>query len=553
MDNRGFLAITVILVAVIAVSYFFQPKPATGQQTPAAQSAVATPAAPAPPQEIQAPSKSITVSTPKYVAVFNERGGRLASFKLLGYNKRKLNPALSDEAMELITMSNRDDWPLRLSLSSANNVAAPSLENAHFVADVDQLTVGEGESRQLSMTYQAPDGVTVTRLFTFSSDSYLVKQLVTVENKSEVPLSDLMLTMRINTAPFSDGKPGRYDQMAAYINGKMITEAPKDAASKLGDYRGKLKSVDWIGYMDQYFLTALVMPDITDVPGAVPPSLLAVLQDHGGVAVGASQPLNLASGQKAAYDFAFYYGPKSNNDLKAAGHNLTKSVDLGWFSFIAAPLAALLRWLYSIIGNYGLAIIIVTILIKVALWPLTAKSYRSMKDMQKLQPKVLKIREKYADDKEAMNREIMQLYKTFKINPLGGCLPMVLQIPFFIAFYRVLDSLLELRGAPFILWIKDLAAPDRLFSFDFTIPFFEPPTGIPVLTILMGASMVLQQKMTPNTMGDPMQAKMMMMMPIVFTFILINMPAGLVLYWLVNNILSIGQQLLINRPKQQAA
>jgi YidC/Oxa1 family membrane protein insertase len=219
---------------------------------------------------------------------------------------------------------------------------------------------------------------------------------------------------------------------------------------------------------------------------------------------------------------------------------------------LAAPLAKLLRLIYAWVGNYGLAIIIVTVLIKICLWPLTAKSYRSMKSMQQLQPKVAKLREKFADNKEAMNREIMQLYKTFRVNPLGGCLPMLLQIPFFIAFYRVLDSMLELRGAPFILWINDLAAPDRLFSFNFTIPFFEPPTGIPVLTLLMGASMVLQQKMTPNTMGDPMQAKMMMMMPVVFTFILINMPAGLVLYWFVNNILSIAQQTIINRPAKKA-
>jgi YidC/Oxa1 family membrane protein insertase len=305
--------------------------------------------------------------------------------------------------------------------------------------------------------------------------------------------------------------------------------------------------------MDQYFLTALVMPDQSENPEAATPALAAFLQDHGGVAVGASRTLNLLPGTRSTVDFDYYYGPKNNHDLARAGHNLAKSIDLGWFSFLAVPLAALLRWIYSYCGNYGLAIIIVTFLIKMALWPLVIKSYRSMKEMQTLQPKVAKIRERHKDDKEAMNREIMQLYRTFKINPLGGCLPMLLQIPFFIAFYRVLDSLLELRGAPFIFWIKDLAAPDRLFSFNFAIPFFEPPTGIPVLTLLMGASMVLQQKMTPNTMGDPMQAKIMMMMPVMFTVILINMPAGLVLYWLVNNILSIAQQRISNRAPKAAA
>jgi YidC/Oxa1 family membrane protein insertase len=169
-----------------------------------------------------------------------------------------------------------------------------------------------------------------------------------------------------------------------------------------------------------------------------------------------------------------------------------------------------------------------------------------MKEMKKLQPKIMKLREKFKDDRQKMNQEMMQLYKTYKVNPMGGCLPMVIQIPVFIALYRLLDYSLELRHAPFWLWIQDLAAPDRLFHFGFKIPFMDPPAGIPVLTILMGAGMVLQQKMTP-TPGDPTQAKLMMLMPVFFTVIFINFPSGLVLYWLVNNILSIGQQVLINK------
>jgi YidC/Oxa1 family membrane protein insertase len=161
------------------------------------------------------------------------------------------------------------------------------------------------------------------------------------------------------------------------------------------------------------------------------------------------------------------------------------------------------------------------------------------------------LREKLKDDRENLNKEMMQLYKTYKVNPLGGCLPMLLQIPFFIAFYRVLDYALELRGAPFILWIKDLSAPDRLFDFGVSIPFLDPPTGIPVMTLLMAGSMIWQQKMTP-TMGDPTQAKIMMLMPLFFSIILLNMPAGLVLYWLVNNVLSIVQQKFINRPEPPA-
>ncbi|MEJ2098029.1 MAG: membrane protein insertase YidC [Deltaproteobacteria bacterium] len=205
-----------------------------------------------------------------------------------------------------------------------------------------------------------------------------------------------------------------------------------------------------------------------------------------------------------------------------------------------------MNFIYGIIPNYGIAIIILTVLTKMILWPLGSKSYKSMNAMKRLQPLMAEIREKYKNDKKLMNQELMALYKTYKINPMGGCLPMVLQIPVFFALYRMLYSAIELRHAPFFLWINDLSAPDRLFRFDFSIPFMQPPYGIPVLTLVMGATMLLQQKMSPPP-GDPTQAKMMMFMPIIFTVIFINFSSGLVLYWLVNNILSIAQQYYIQK------
>lgn len=561
MDTRAFLLLAVLLGGLMGWTFFMQPPaPPVSNSQAAIDSSYDDPsqgASAAPSEAVKAEESaedaaetgSVTVRTPGYVAVFQERGGRLSSFKLLDYYKRKLHSDSPDEPMELVTMPNPLDWPLRLNFT---DTSAPNLANALFHVDKKELNLQAGESGELTMTYRSAEGLTVTRTLIFNADTFLIHQKVTVDNQSSESY-DGYLTMRLNSAPF-DTAYGRYNEMGAYLNNALELDSPQDAAETLADYRGQLTSVDWIGYMDPYFLTAHVIDNNSDNPEALPPSLSAAFQDHGGLAIGVSKPLNLAAGQRSSYDFHFYYGPKSDEALKAAGHHLDKSVDLGWFSFLAVPLAALLRWIYSWVGNYGVAIIIVTILIKLAMWPLTAKSYQSMKQMQKLQPKVMKLREKYSNDKETMQREIMQLYKTFKVNPLGGCLPMLLQIPFFIAFYRVLYSMLELRGAPFMLWIQDLAAPDRLFSFNFTIPFFEPPTGIPVLTLLMGASMIFQQKMTPNTMGDPLQAKMMMLMPIVFTFILINMPAGLVLYWLVNNILSIAQQLHINcGGKEKAA
>jgi len=549
MDSRSFWIFTLALIGVLAWSHFFPdqppPQPAPASSVPPAPAAA--PLAPGPETTPQAATGQITtgqvtVETPKFTAVFDERGGRLASFKLKGYYKRKRDPNQPNENVELVTQPKPSDWPLRLTLET-DAPGAPALEEAPFLADRKTLRLSAGETGQLTLTYNSEAGLTVVKTLTFSADTFLVRQQVALFNPGEAALEGRLIH-RLNSAPFG-GQAGRYDEMGAVAGRRLLTASAKDAPADLDKKRGQ--PLSWLGYMDQYFLTALV-PD-QEAAGA----FRAILQDHGGLALAEARPFDLAPGGRAVFNFDFYYGPKAKDDLLAAGHDLTLSVDMGWFTFLAAPLAALLRLVYGWVGNYGLAIIIVTILIKIVLWPLTAKSYRSMKEMQKLQPKVAKIREKYGDDREALNREIMRLYKTFKVSPLGGCLPMLLQIPFFIAFYRVLDSLLELRGAPFILWIKDLAAPERLGSLDFTIPFFEPPTGLPVLTLLMGLSMFIQQKMTPSAMGDPIQAKIMMMMPIMFTFILINMPAGLVLYWLVNNILSIGQQTLINRPEKREA
>ena len=251
-----------------------------------------------------------------------------------------------------------------------------------------------------------------------------------------------------------------------------------------------------------------------------------------------------ANGSKT-YAYTLYMGPKQLTVLQSVGHELSKAINYGWFDIIAKPMLWLLNFFYSFSKNYGIAIILLTILIKGAFWPITQKGMQSMKNMQKLQPKIAKLREKFKDDPAKMNQEMMGLYKTYKINPIGGCLPMIIQIPFFFALYKVLMAAIELRHAPFMLWINDLSAPDRLWV-GFDIPYLH---GLPVLTLLMGASMFLQQKMTPTT-ADPTQARVMQFLPIIFTFMFLNFASGLVLYWLVNNLLSILQQQLINRKSK---
>jgi YidC/Oxa1 family membrane protein insertase len=499
----------------------------------------------------QAAARDVTVDTPEYAAVFSERGGRLKSFALKKYHAYQPDPDLPAQPQNLVdpVAAGRGLEPslgLRL-VAEDNNYL--DLSDLRFEADSPALEVGPDGPGQLKFVGRTARGLEVVRTFTFTPGSYVVGQEIRLINATAGSYGG-RVAMSLSASPFN-GRLGRYDSVAGCLNRALFTADADDAGGDLAKF-GPLSSADWLGYMSQYFLTAFILSGRDDeLQNAGGLKLSGVARAGDAVQLLASWPLRLSPGAQAAYDFSLYYGPKDAEALAAGGHNLSKSVDLGWFGFLAKPLSWLLRFFHGLVGNYGVAIIVVTVIIKALLWPLTAKSYKSMKAMQKLQPRIMALREKHKDDREAMNREMMQLYKAYKVNPLGGCLPMLLQIPFFIAFYRVLDYALELRGAPFVLWIQDLSAPDRLFNFGVSVPFLDPPTGIPVMTLLMAASMVWQQKMTP-AMGDPMQAKMMMLMPLFFSVILLNMPAGLVLYWLVNNILSIFQQKLINRPAAPA-
>jgi len=299
--------------------------------------------------------------------------------------------------------------------------------------------------------------------------------------------------------------------------------------------------MQWIAIEDRYFMKSLIPAEPLQAT-----MKLSLVDESLIVSRLQSPEKSIASGDQVSYEYQVFFGPKSMKLLNSLGYNLGEAIQFGMFGFIAKPLLWFMNFIFSIIPNYGVAIIILTIVTKIVLWPLGNKSYKSMNEMKKIQPLMAELREKHKNDKKQMNQELMALYKTYKINPMGGCLPMVLQIPVFFALYRMLYQAIELRHTPFLLWINDLSAPDRLFHFGFSIPFMQPPYGIPVLTLVMGATMFLQQKMSPPP-GDPAQAKMMMLMPIVFTFIFINFSSGLVLYWLVNNVLSIGQQYYIQK------
>ncbi len=392
------------------------------------------------------------------------------------------------------------------------------------------------------MTANTANGLQVQRIYTFDNSNYLINLSITVKNLSNSPLQGNPQLALVNV-PFegvsSPSKRFLFDGPVAVVNGGLQEVKAKELANGPKTLQG---AIEWAGYEGNYFLCALIPKDGAGDSFVMQQADILTKSQLVG-ALDTLQP-----GAEKNYDYHVYYGPKKLSMLQSIGYDLDRSVNFGWFDVIAKPTLWLLNLFYSFCHNYGVSIILVTVLFKAIFWPISQKGLKSMKNMQKLQPKMAKIKEKYKSDPTRMNQEVMNLYKTYKVNPLGGCLPMVLQIPVFFALYKVLLQSIELRHAPFMLWITDLSAPDRLWI-GFNIPHLG---GLPVLTLLMGASMFLQQKLSPST-ADPTQAKIMMFLPIVFTFMFLNFASGLVLYWFVNNLLSILQQVLINRDIKKTA
>lgn len=476
--------------------------------------------------------KSITVETDLYRAEITEKGAAIRQFVLKDYRSESDSDA---SLKKLVSGAN----PVGTALVRFSDQSYPDISNAVFTTDFDQsrLEVGK-DARSISFFLETDQGVVLEKRYVFHPGSYGIDLTVNIVNQSDSPVpAGLSLDM---TNPPPEGGRFVFQGPFAYIN-EDLEEIDVDDIEDQSLYSGLVK---WAGIEDRYFMTALVPvnPDQTQLQLALeemPEKLLRVTY---------LQPGNsLASGQRKQYEYKLFMGPKRMSELSAFGHELNEAINFGFFDIIAKPCLWAMNVIHdNVASNYGIAIILLTIVFKIIFWPLGSKSYRSMAEMKKLQPMMADIRKKYKDDKKKMNEEVMRLYKTYKVNPMSGCLPMVVQIPVFIAFYRMLYEAIELRHAPFMLWINDLSAPDRLFRFDFAIPFMTPPYGIPVLTLVMGATMFLQQKLSPPP-GDPSQAKFMMFMPLIFTVIFINFPAGLVLYWLTNNVISVAQQYYITK------
>jgi len=541
--KRAFLAVVLSFFILIGYQYFFvkpaPPSPQTPVQTQTEQTvpqgapATAPAAIPASGSEIpsvavNSKARDITIDTPLYEAVVNEQGGGLKSFVLKQYR----NTHEKDSGpMQLITGKNPADLPVLFSLDNGVGNFLPI-----FQADKTSLSLaGAKENGSVVMNAATPEGLRIERTLEFNGDSYLINIAYKLVNATEKAIQ-VSPALSLANQPFAHASQTSkylFSGPAAYINGELVETKPKKLVDGPIVLQGK---VSWTGYVDNYFVTSVVptSPNAHSVTLQGSEAHVRSVISEGIVSI--------PSGESKTFTYSLYFGPKKLKILQTAGHDLAGAVNFGWFDLLAKPMLWLLNFFHQFSGNYGIAIILLTILVKLAFWPITQKGMKSMKNMQKLQPKIAKLRERFKDDPSQMNQEMMALYKTYKVNPLGGCLPMVIQIPFFFALYRVLMAAIELRHAPFMLWINDLSAPDRLWI-GFDIPYLH---GIPVLTLLMGASMYLQQKMTPTT-ADPNQARIMQFLPIVFTFMFLNFASGLVLYWFVNNLLSILQQYLINR------
>jgi YidC/Oxa1 family membrane protein insertase len=381
--------------------------------------------------------------------------------------------------------------------------------------------------------------VKVVRRYLLKRGSYVVQTTSDVINTGEVPVKPtqyLQLTRDGNAPAGESHFVSTYTGPVVYTDTDKFQKVDFASIEKGKPTHTKSANDGWAGMIQHYFVSAWIPTDKT------PREYFTRKVDTNLYSVGVLEPLKeLAPGADQTVTAQLLVGPTDQKMLEEVAPGLDLSVDYGWLAVFAKPLFWLLQFLYDLVRNWGWAIVLLTLVVKLAFFPLQAASYRSMANMKKVTPKMQQIRERYGDDRMKMNQAMMELYKTEKINPLGGCLPVVVQIPVFIALYWVLLGSVEMRNAPWIGWIKDLSAPDTLFG---TIPGINMPIGL--LPILMAVTMIIQTRLNP-TPPDPIQAKMMMWMPVIFSVMFFFFPAGLVLYWLVNNLFSIAQQWVITR------
>ena len=562
MDKRTILAVALSLAVLFTYQIFFAKPPVpptappiqetkqasidTAVQKPATTQTVTAqkPAVKKISTQKEEPPKDIKVETDNYTAVFSSRGAALKSFQLKKYQKecikcvKDILPAIknlidgkkqpdkekSNELIELVTVQENMPYPLALTFpESTTGITADSV----YDADVTGLDMTKDKNQQrliFSRTFN--DGIKVEKIFIFNPENYSIALDVKISNLTDSPINQIPY---LNWYEYVDPnqKVDRYSKEGpvAYVSKSIKRKKSVDISKEetIGP------DVSWGGFERKYFMAVIIPED---------PSLTSINMSRDAnsmVSVNLKGTKNIIPpSQSGSFKYNLFIGPKDYTMLKKQGLSLEEAVEfesvIPGLKWLSIGLLIFIKFLHQFVGNYGVTIIILTILIKLIFWPLGNISYKSMKEMQKIQPKITALREKYKDDQAKLGQETMALYKAHKVNPFGGCLPILIQIPVFIGLYNTLLYAIELRHSPLFWWIQDLSAKD---------PYYITP-------IVMGATQFIQQKMTP-TVGDPMQAKIMLLMPVIFTFIFLNFPSGLVIYWLLNNIISIGQQIYINK------
>lgn len=525
MERRVLIAILLSFVVVFGYQLWLgPPQPKTGesavaQGAPTADSpASQTPAVPASAALVgESAERDVTLETPTVAAVFTNRGGRLKSWKLKKYRDH------DGEAVELVSTALDDTHPLPLSLRTADTATTTQLNGALYTVSQS----GSGDAPGVVFEYRDSNGLSSRKTFTLGSP-YAVTAAAQVTQNEQAVATSLVWGPGLGD---KDAQSGRYSVMPGGLY-SVAGKVSRLTAANVAEQDSYQHEFEYVGIDDHYFASFALHTGQTKVsfqPVSITPPA--------GSSEVAHQYMGYTLDLRAGEAVTFYVGPKDFKTLEGVDRGLTRAINFGWFSVIVVPLLNALNWIYAhIVPNYGWAVAILTLFINLVLFPLNHKSVVSMRKMQEIQPEAKAIQERYAKLKttdparQKMNQELMALYRERGVNPASGCVPILLTLPVFLAFYNMLQTAIELRGAPFIGWIHDLSAAD---------PYY-------VLPFLVGGSQLIQTLMTPQAGADPAQQKMMLIMPVVMSFLFVSAPAGALIYWLVGNLWRIGQIQLTN-------
>jgi YidC/Oxa1 family membrane protein insertase len=540
MEKRLILAIVLSILVLIGFQLLFvkskpqaitppgtAPSPATkqeaplakpGGQVPAAKEEAKTPARPLSPEDVKAVSaqaeEEVRVDTSLWSAVWTNKGGVLKSWKLKKHTNEKKEP------LDLVPALAQELGQYPFSLGGEDRTISDALNSAYFEVSRTNLVLSDGQREEVRFAYSDGKSVRAEKIFRFTGGTYQVEIELHVWKSGQETMPFLLWGPGLGN-PSPEELKKRFASgvgAAVYAGGKVYRMDERKYKPEMSAYN----FVDWAAYEENYFIALFALPPQK--------GQAAFVEETPGQGKAPAYFLSVATPQAA------FIGPKDFDALKAFGREARRVINFGFFGTIAEILLITVKYLYKLVPNWGVAIILLTFVIKIIFFPLTYSSTKSMARMAELQPKIKAIRSKYKKAKtdiaqrREMNEEMMKLYKEHKVNPAGGCLPLLIQLPIFWGVFRMLVASVEFRHAPFVLWIQDLSVYD---------PYYVTP-------VLMGVTQFISQKMTP-TSGDPSQAKMMLFMPVIMTFFFLKFQSGLILYWLTTNVLQIAQQAIMNR------